>query len=73
MNREGYVADRLSSAESVGTASISRRGAVLVIAMMCLLLAGVVVVSLVQGAVRQQEQVARDEWQVQANWPTGPS
>mgnify|MGYP006969382856 CR=1 FL=1 len=46
----------------------SRRAAVLVVALMCLLLAGVFAVSLVQHALRQRDQVLRDEWQMQAYW-----
>ncbi|REJ97208.1 MAG: hypothetical protein DWQ34_02700 [Planctomycetota bacterium] len=35
---------------------------------MCLLLAGVFAVSMVQHALRQRKQVLRDEWQMQAVW-----
>lgn len=46
----------------------NRNGTALIIAMICLLLASVLTVSLVQVAVLQREQVQRDEWQLQAEW-----
>lgn len=45
-----------------------RQGTALIIAMICLLLASALTVSLVQVAVLQREQVLRDEWQLQAEW-----
>jgi Tfp pilus assembly protein PilX len=45
-----------------------RRGAALVIAMIALLLVGVLAAELARSAVMQHEQVAREEWQIQAEW-----
>src|SRR5687767_15100986 len=45
-----------------------RRGAALIVAMICLLLATMLAGSLVRGALLQREQVLRDERQVQAAW-----
>jgi type II secretory pathway component PulK len=46
----------------------SRSGAVIVIAMICLLLSSVLAVSLVKLALAHREQIDRDVWQLQAEW-----
>jgi hypothetical protein len=48
--------------------SSPRAGAVLIIAMICLLLASVIAVSLVKLALAEREQIERDHWQLQAGW-----
>ena len=45
-----------------------RRGAVMIIALICLLMATVMVTSLARTAVLERERVIRDEWQLQAEW-----
>lgn len=46
----------------------ARTGAVLVIALICLLLLTALAASLVRTALMQREQVIHDEWQLQAEW-----
>jgi len=58
---------RKPSQSTVGAGNL-RTGAVLVIAMICLLMATVIVASLAQTTIVQRERVIRDEWQLQAEW-----
>jgi hypothetical protein len=46
----------------------SGRGSALIIALICLVLASALTVSLVQIVILQRGQVERDEWQLQAEW-----
>jgi type II secretory pathway component PulK len=46
----------------------ARGGAVLVVALICLLLVTVLAASLARTVLLQREQVLRDEWQLQAEW-----
>lgn len=50
------------------TGRSSRSGAALIVAMICLLLAGMLCTVLVRTALAQREQLERDAWHLQAEW-----
>ena len=50
------------------TVTSTRSGAVLVVALICLLLLSVLAASLTRTVLLQREQVIREEWQLQAEW-----
>ena len=50
------------------TVTSTRNGAVLVVALICLLLLSVLAASLTRTVLLQREQVIREEWQLQAEW-----
>lgn len=52
----------------VSTGHTRRGGAVLVVALICLLLVTVLAASLTRTVLLQREQVIRDEWRLQAEW-----
>lgn len=66
--RFGMTAHRLADGIHIGCRrrGESRSGAALVIALICLLLVGVLAATLARSAVLQHDQVAQEEWQIQA-------